>query len=122
MKTDILIIDDSPALGDLYSRILRRAGYTTTVVATGDDALRVLQQAIPELILLDFHLPGDDGTEVAQRIRREAPQAKATRILGLSSHAADSPLLDEFRRVVDVLKEKPGELAELLELVKSVPK
>ena len=65
----ILVVDDEEDLRDLLDLQLRREGFQTTLAATGGEALALLQQIRPALIVLDLMLPDLTGTEVCRRVR-----------------------------------------------------
>ena len=65
----ILVVDDDSGARDLVSDLLGRAGYTTTQVATGEEALAAAQADRPSLVLLDVRLPGLSGYEVLYSLR-----------------------------------------------------
>ena len=68
MKT-IAIIDDDVHIGDVLSEILEKRGYTVTRAYSGTEALYLLSQSRPDLILLDLMLPGLSGEEVLAHIK-----------------------------------------------------
>ena len=65
----ILIIDDDAAIGDLEEEILKRAGYAVMRAYSGTEALLLLKDRCPDLILLDLMLPGLSGEELLPRLR-----------------------------------------------------
>lgn len=68
MKT-IAIIDDDAHIGDVLSEILEKEGYAVTRAYSGTEALYLLSQSRPDLILLDLMLPGLSGEEVLSHIK-----------------------------------------------------
>lgn len=76
MGTYVLVIDDDPASNKLVSVLLRGEGYSTRCVASAEDALFVLDQAVPSLIVLDLVLPMMSGLMLAQQLRADARTAK----------------------------------------------
>jgi PAS domain S-box-containing protein len=83
-KATILNVDDyEPALYT-RSRILRQAGFEVQQATTGRDALRLVRQVRPDLVLLDVHLPDMSGFEVCQRIKAD-PETAATLVVHLSA-------------------------------------
>jgi len=66
----ILIVEDDPAIAAFVQTALEREGFATEVVGQGDKALERADAARPDLILLDLMLPGMDGLQVCQAIRR----------------------------------------------------
>jgi CheY-like chemotaxis protein len=61
---DILIVDDGPEVVVLLEELLQEEGYTTRSATDGPTALAALQAARPDLVLLDFHLPGMTGLQL----------------------------------------------------------
>lgn len=71
-KQKVLIVDDDPHIAELISLYLTRECYETALAATGPEALSQWKSFQPDLILLDIMLPGMDGYQVCQEIRRES--------------------------------------------------
>ncbi len=70
MKT-ILVVDDEQNIRFLYKEELEDDGYQVSVAATGEEALKMLDKQIPDLIILDIKMPGMDGIEVMRKIKDE---------------------------------------------------
>lgn len=66
----LLIAETEPALGMLLSRALRADDYEITLVRDGEEAIRVLETTVPDLVILDLNLSKRDGTEVLAAVRR----------------------------------------------------
>lgn len=64
----ILIVDDEKNLCRLYEKELGREGYKVVVATSGSEALRQLEEASPDLVVLDIRMPGMDGIEVLGKI------------------------------------------------------
>ena len=67
----ILIVEDEPAIAELVLVNLRHSGFRPTWAMDGSSAQREIDAALPDLILLDWMLPGDSGLELAKRWRPE---------------------------------------------------
>ena len=66
----ILIVDDGQELLTLIKTIFERAGYTKIMTASsGEMALQIIRETLPDMVILDVMLPGMDGFEVLQEIR-----------------------------------------------------
>jgi phosphate regulon transcriptional regulator PhoB len=76
MPKRIAIVEDEAELASLIEYNLARAGYETRVLAGGRDTLRNLEQARPDLILLDVMLPEIDGFDLCRQIRQHANLAQ----------------------------------------------
>ncbi len=66
----VLIIDDDLLLNRMYQLILQEAGYKVICALNGDEGLEKAVEAKPDLILLDIVIPGKDGIQVLEEIRR----------------------------------------------------
>jgi len=118
MADRILVIDDTPDNLHLIRSLLEEEGYTVRLASSGAQALALLQQEVPDLILLDVMMPDMDGYEVTRRVRaiKDLPfipillitaSDRASSVKGLDLGA------DEFIR-------KPIEAEELLARVRSL--
>jgi len=67
---DVLIVEDEPKMAELLQKYLAAAGYTSRHVAHGDLALPAVQQRMPDLVLLEGMLPGTEGWQICQALRR----------------------------------------------------
>jgi two-component system, OmpR family, alkaline phosphatase synthesis response regulator PhoP len=85
----IVVADDSMTILAMVSSRLTRAGYDVVTATRGDDALRLVQEHRPRLVLLDVEMPGLDGVEVARRIRADESIA-GTFIVLLTSLSEES--------------------------------
>ena len=112
----ILIVDDDKALRDLLVRYLSENGYSVTAVNDGVEMREALKNTIPQLIILDLMLPGEDGLTLARQLRHECN----TPIIILSARG------DEVDRIVglevgaDDYLPKPFNPRELLARIRSV--
>ena len=74
--TTILVVDDEPPIVDLVRFTLEDADVRVVEAADGAEALVVARQTIPDLVLLDVHMPRLDGFEVCRQLRREPSLAR----------------------------------------------
>jgi CheY-like chemotaxis protein len=65
----ILVVDDDPNILDVVSELLDMEGYRVTTAANGAEALRVVEQQLPSLVLLDMRMPVLDGWGFAKELR-----------------------------------------------------
>jgi CheY-like chemotaxis protein len=82
----ILIVDDHPTNLKLASEVLQAAGYEVQRAADAEQALAVLQQALPDLILMDIALPGMNGLELTRQLK-EDESTRRIRIVALTAFA-----------------------------------
>ncbi len=69
--TLIVNIDDSPQLRYAKTRILQKAGYEVVEAGTGTEALRIVRELMPQLVLCDVALPDISGVDVCRRIKSD---------------------------------------------------
>jgi DNA-binding NtrC family response regulator len=79
---NILIVDDEPQVAEVLAKSLSRQGHRTTVVHSGEDALRLIDTATPDALFLDVSMPGINGLEVLAEVRRTRPQLPVVVITG----------------------------------------
>ena len=72
MNKRILVVDDEKWVRELVGRYLEAAGFDVAMAADGRKALTQFDSQRPDLVILDWMLPGLDGLEVATRIRKES--------------------------------------------------
>ena len=90
MAQTILIVDDTPVILKMLKRQLEHWGYQALTAASGEEGLRLAEQARPDLILLDILMPKMKGREVCARLKanpktRDIPVVFLT-ALGLTEH------------------------------------
>lgn len=74
----VLVIEDEPFIGELYTRALKKAGYDITVIADGAEGLKAARTNTYDIILLDIMVPTITGTELLKQLRApDAPPLKA---------------------------------------------
>ncbi|HZK50001.1 MAG TPA: response regulator, partial [Actinomycetota bacterium] len=69
----IVVIEDEDAIANAVAVRLRGEGYEVRVASDGRAGIELVEQATPDLVILDVMLPGIDGLEVCRRIQRERP-------------------------------------------------
>ncbi len=73
MKQTILIVDDEESICQSLKAILSDEGHNVLVAASGEEALKIMEEDMPQLILLDIWLPGIDGLETLEKIKALYP-------------------------------------------------
>jgi len=119
-KTRILVVDDEPKLVRLVREILTAAGYEVMATCSGDQAIEMVAQERPDLVLLDILLfyGSMDGYQVARRLR----EFSDVPIIMLTAKARESDLLQGFEAGADDYITKPFSAKELLARIKAVLK
>ena len=105
----VLFIEDEPALRQSYQRAFQ-ARYEGSYAATGAEALRLLQEAAPDVAVLDLRLPDTDGIELLRRLRAVQP---ALRVIITSAYISFEPQLKVLDLPHSGYLVKPFDLADL---------
>jgi two-component system, OmpR family, KDP operon response regulator KdpE len=113
-RARIMLVDDEAAIQRAVGPLLRSRGYDVLVASTGNDALRMLTEHSPDLIVLDLGLPDLDGTEVCRRVRT---QSKAP-IIVLSARGSEADKVNALDLGADDYVTKPFGPEELLARVR----
>lgn len=113
-----LIIEDNADVGLLFAIAVQEAGFEAEIVASGDRALRRLQEVEPDLVVLDLHLPRVGGADILRQIRSD----ERLKNLPVIVATADASAADELRDLSDLVLVKPISLSQLRDLaVRLVP-
>jgi two-component system, OmpR family, response regulator MprA len=106
----VLVVEDDPAVRNSLSRALRLEGYDAELHEEGLSAIRSLQVAAPDAIILDLGLPDVDGVEICKRVRASGD---ATPILMVTARDAVNDRVAGLDAGADDYLVKPFDLAEL---------
>jgi CheY-like chemotaxis protein len=85
-SAEILVVDDNPVNLKLAYLLLVGEGHNVRTADDAEEALKVLQEFSPRLILMDIQLPGMDGLELTRRLKAN-PATRDITILGLTAYA-----------------------------------
>ncbi len=113
----VLIVDDEEELRENMYDLLDLEGYQVEACDTGDEAIALVEQKHPDLVLLDIQLPGTDGIEVLRILKEKHPSLPVV-MVSASSQKGTREKLDEYGADGFVLK--PYDQDELLELMNSL--
>ena len=69
----ILVVDDDQSVATAFERFLRHEGHACTIASNGEDAVRLVGELDPDLVLMDIRMPGVDGLQTLQELRRQFP-------------------------------------------------
>jgi len=112
----VLVVDDDRPSLKMTAFLLREEGYTVLTAENGLDALRMIDEKLPDLLILDIMMPGMDGWEVTKRLRRTTNLP----ILILSAKGETSDRVHGLDLGADDYLAKPFEPSELLARVRAV--
>ena len=114
--TRILLVDDQVKLLKIIKAYLENEGYLVETAQDGREALDLIKEFNPQLLVLDLMLPGISGIEVCQKIR----QSSDLPILMLTAKSAEDDKLQGFEYGADDYLVKPFSLHELLARIKAI--
>ena len=100
----ILVVEDNPRNLKLVRDVLVYAGYEVVEATSGEDGVRLAEEHLPDLVLMDLQLPGIDGTEALRRIR--AGDTKVP-VVALTAFAMNDDREQAFDAGFDGFLEKP---------------
>ena len=107
-----LVIEDDVQLAEIFSKALALADYQTEIISDGAMAMVRLSQIVPQLIVLDLHIPYVPGNELLSQIRTDPLLKKSTVIVA----TADSVLAESLEDQADFVLLKPISFAQLRDL------
>src|SRR3954447_1191798 len=113
MNPHVMIVEDEEALTMLLRYNLEASGYTVETVARADEADTRLKEAVPDLVVLDWMLPGLSGIELC-RLLRARPETKALPIIMLTARGEESERIRGLSTGADDYIVKPFSVPELV--------
>jgi len=119
LSARVLVVDDDKIIQQLLQVNLELEGYEVTTADNGEDALRLVKDLRPDLVLLDVMMPKLDGREVCRRIKADAAIAK-TPVIFLSARAQDMDVHSGLDLGASAYLTKPFDPVDLLTTVEKV--
>ncbi len=114
----ILVIEDEATQREVIAYNLRKEGYEVRTAQDGDEAELELAEEVPDLILLDWMMPGASGLELARRIRRR-PETREVPVIMLTARAEEEDIIRGLDMGADDYVSKPYSVSELMARVRS---
>ena len=115
----MLLVEDDPESRLVAERVLGKAGMPYAVATGGEQALAMLSQRRPDVILMDLSMPNIDGWEITRRVRRD-PGLAATSIIAVTAHAMTGDRERAMLAGCDDYVTKPYRPADLLAAIERV--
>ena len=115
----ILLVDDEPDILEFLSYTIRKEGYKVFTASNGEEGVRLSQQIMPSLIILDVMMPKIDGIEACQMIRKDLNLAQPI-IVFLTSRSEDYAQIAGFEAGADDYISKPIRPRLLLSKIESL--
>jgi two-component system nitrogen regulation response regulator NtrX len=114
MKETILVVDDEESIGHSLKAILSDEGYQVLVAGSGEEAVKIVEEEMPQLVLLDVWLPGMDGLETLQAIKKINPKIM---VIIMSGHGTIETAVKATKLGAFDFIEKPLSLDKIIILV-----
>ena len=119
MIPNILVVEDEDALSTLLQYNLEKEGYDVVVAADGEEALTVVSERLPDLIVLDWMLPKVSGIEVCRRLRQRT-ESRNVPIIMLTARGEESDRIRGLDTGADDYVIKPFAMSELSARIRAV--
>lgn len=108
----VLIVDDDSDLQNVLGAMLHAAGFLTEAVSSAEEAFDALRESRPDLMVLDWNLPGMSGVDFCRRLRKEARLCRLP-VLFLTAHSSTRDIVEAFAAGADDFVSKPFRAPEL---------
>jgi len=119
MPANILLVEDEPAIQELIAVNLEHAGHHVIRASNAESALGIVRNALPDLLLIDWMLPGMSGAALARQLRQE-DRTKQIPIILLTARSAESDKVAGLEAGADDYVTKPFSPRELLARIQAV--
>lgn len=119
MGATILVVEDEDALSALLEYNLQREGFSPRLVADGDDAMMSIEEEHPDLVLLDWMLPGLSGLEICRRIRARTELCDMPVIM-MTARGEESDRVRGLDTGADDYLTKPFSVPELIARIRAL--
>lgn len=119
-EKSLLIIEDEHFISELYARALKKAGYSVTIMMSGEDGLSAALQHDFDLVLLDILVPGLSGMDVLEKIRNnDSSSGKHSKIIITTNLEQDEKTRERLEHIADgyLIKAEmtPNELVKIVD-------
>lgn len=115
----VLVVEDEAAIAELVRLNLRHSGYEVSCAATADEAQAAVDQVLPDLVLLDWMLPGQSGLQLAKRWRSQA-RTRDLPLIMLTARNEEGDKISGLDAGADDYLTKPFSPKELLARIRAV--
>jgi two-component system phosphate regulon response regulator PhoB len=115
----VLVVEDELAIAELIALHLRHEGHQPRMAASAAEALAAVTEQLPDLVVLDWMLPGDPGTTLLQRWRQD-PRTKSLPVIMLTARVQESDKIRGLDAGADDYLTKPFSPGELMARVRAL--
>jgi two-component system nitrogen regulation response regulator NtrX len=116
MTKTIMIVDDEPSIRTSLEGVLEDEGYKAIAASSGEEALKIMEEEVPDLVFLDIWMPGIDGIETLKRMRELHP---GLQVIMISGHGTIETAVSATKLGAFDFIEKPLSLEKTLLTVKN---
>jgi two-component system phosphate regulon response regulator PhoB len=117
--SQVLVVEDESAIAELVSINLRHAGYEVVVASSADQAQQAVDGVLPDLVVLDWMLPGVSGVQLARQWRSQA-RTKGLPIIMLTARSEEADKIVGLDAGADDYLTKPFSTQELLARIRAL--
>lgn len=107
---EILIVDDDPSIATAFERFLRHEGHACTLASNAEDAVRLVAERDPDLVMMDIRMPGIDGMQALQQLRSRYPDLY---VVMMTAYGTSQTSIDAIRGGAFEYLTKPLDLNQL---------
>lgn len=119
MSATILVVEDEPSIQELIAATLQHAGHRALRADSAEEAVRLVNETLPDVVLLDWMLPGMNGVQYARRLRSEE-RTRDLPIIMLTARGEEHDKVAGLEAGADDYLTKPFSPRELLARIKAV--
>ena len=114
MSVKILLIDDETDYSETVGFWLMANGYQVRAVSSGIDGLKAIKDEVPDIVFLDFLMPGMDGIETLREIRKINTELP---VIMVSAYAAEEKMKEAEKMCISGIFLKEAELSEVAKMI-----
>ena len=114
MKTSVLLVDDEREFVDVLAQRLEVRGFKVFTAFSGDEAIAKMNEQAPDVVVLDVVMPGRNGIDTLQEIKRLAPLVE---VIMLSGHSTVQTAIDGMKLGAFDYLVKPTDTSDLVEKI-----
>lgn len=119
MSATVLVVEDEPAIQELLAYNLRGAGYSVVCVGSAEQAMVRINEMLPDLILLDWMLPGKNGIEFIRLLRQDS-RTRSIPVIMLTARVEEDDKISGLGVGADDYVTKPFSPRELVARIKAI--
>ena len=118
-QINVLLVDDEDEFVKSLSERMQMRDLETDVASNGEQALKLVDKEVPDVMVLDLKMPGIDGLEVLRRVKKAYPQVQ---VIMLTGHGSEKDEKEARRLGAFEYLQKPTEMDKLVETIKKAHK